>query len=305
MLLSLFTFNTGDQYYSNDNSWVSDLLIQIVSALLGFIGAYLLFKFGIKKERRASDLKEEARLKDLLHFVKVSLQTNVEPINAQVKAIDELITQLKSESVIDLKLTLNTSLDFVEWMKSVDMKDLQKAFFLYVPTINPHERYSYFIKHLLHLRNISDYIATDFKNIILESNEFESKFDEGKTILFEKLDKAKKTYLEAHNKHLQTEERSLMKAVNDFFKETDVVKRNEMFFTYKHFVTPLAELAKENQSPVLLKGCRLCGYAFESYKKCQLINQKRFSNYRDGLAKANAFFPALIEELSQVTTSVN
>jgi len=113
MLLDLFTLNTGDQYYSNDSSWVSELLIQIISALLGFIGAYLLFQFGIKKERRINELKEETRLKDLLHFVKVSIQTNVEPINNQIKAIDELITQLKSESVIDLKLTLTTSLDFL------------------------------------------------------------------------------------------------------------------------------------------------------------------------------------------------
>jgi hypothetical protein len=302
MLLDLFTLNTGDQYYSNDSSWVSELLIQIISALLGFIGAYLLFQFGIKKERRINELKEETRLKDLLHFVKVSIQTNVEPINNQIKAIDELITQLKSESVIDLKLTLTTSLDFVEWMKSVDMKDLQKAFFLYVPAKNPHERYSNFIKHLLHLRNISDFIATDFKNIIVESNEFERKFDEGKTILFEKRDAAKKTYLESQYKHLQIEERELLTAVGDFFKETDDVKRNDMFYTYKHFVTPLIELAKVNQDPALLKGCRICGYAFESYKKVQLMNQKRFSNYKDGLTKANEFFPELISELEKTPT---
>lgn len=302
MLLDLFTLNTGDQYYSNDTSWIYDLLIQIASALLGFIGAYLIFQFGIKRERRASELKEEKRLKDLLHFVRVSLQTNIEPISAQIKAIDELIAQLKTESVIDLKLTLNTSIDFVEWMKSVDMKDLQNAFFLYVKTKNPHERYSNFIKHLLHLRNISDFLATDFKNITIESNKFESLFYEGKTILFEKLDKAKKTYLEAQNKHLQTEEMALLKAVDDFSKEKDVVKRNDMFFTYKYFITPLVDLAKTNQDPTLLKGCRICGYAFESYKKVQLINQKRFTNYREGLAKANGFFPELIAELEKTQT---
>ncbi len=301
MLLDLFTLNTGDQYYSNDSSWVNDLLIQIASALLGFIGAYLIFQFGINRERRANDLKEEKRLKDLLHFVKVSVQTNVEPINGQIKAIDELITQLKSESVIDLKLTLNTSIDFVEWMKSVDMKDLQKAFFLYAPTNNPHELYSNFIKHLLHLRNISDFIATDFKNIAVESNEYERKFDEGKTILFEKLDLVKKTYFESQYKHLQIEEFKLLKAVETFFKETDNSKRNDMFFTFNYFVTPLIKLANTNQDPELLRGCRLCGYAFDSYKKIQEVNQRRFTNYKQGLVNANGFFPELTSELDKIS----
>jgi hypothetical protein len=299
-MILLFTISTGDNYYENENSFFSELAIQIISALFGFIGAYLIFQFGIKKERKANALVEEKRLKDLLSFVKVSLQTNIAPIINQIEDFKYLIEQLKSETVTDIKLNVATSLDFVEWMKSVDMKELQKAVYLYYPGKDRHIQYGVFIKHLLHLKNITFHLEEDFLNITRQSNKFETLFNEGKAHIFERIEISRKTLIEAQNRHMHVEEIQIAEAVDLFFKEQNEVKRNDMFFTYNILIKPLIAVAKLTRDPILIKGIRLCDFAFESYKKNQLINQNKFENYKQGLQGAIDYFPAFISELEKI-----
>jgi hypothetical protein len=282
------------------------LIIQLISFCGAVILALLVFYLNKRKERK---LKEK-NLFDVLTFVKTSLKMNLRPIESQINSINKLLDQLKEEKVMDLHLQLSTSLDFSEWTKGVDMIEIKKSFFKHFNFSdrskswnekNKTYYYNQLVILILHLRKVSSSYEEDFKQGLSEGNKFEKIFDEGKTILFEYLDVIKYTYVSAHNKEKQILEKEVMSAVDSHFAIKEDILRNDMYSTWEKLVLPMADIFKKNLNLYdIVKGVRICGYAFDSYKKSVQFTKSRFTYHKDSLVWSHKRISVLIRSIEKL-----
>lgn len=289
-----------------NGNFLENLVIQIISFLGALIVAYQIFFSSKVNEKK----KESDRLFDILTFVKKSLQLNITPIKNQITYVQDLLDKLKEKKIIDLHVKNNTSIDFVEWTKGVDMIEIKNAYFEHFNNNaldrnkneeNKTKIYDKLVKVLLQQIKTAKVFEENFKLAMEETNKFEQMFDEGKTIIFEMLDVVRYTYTNAQNKHLLDFEKDIMTAVNNHYAIEDTVARNDMYSTMENLIKPLLPLyEKYSNKHELIRAIRQCHFAFDSYEKSKTFSTYRFTNYKESLEESLASIHEIISTIESV-----
>ncbi len=147
------------------------------------------------------------------------------------------------------------------------------------------------------IKRFSNDIIPDFNNFIERGNYYEKLFDESKTNLIEFADEHKRKFKAGSG--FTDDEKLFMTCTNDWYKESDTIKRNEMFFTFSNLIQKMEPYVVKTWDKLVLKCMRDSSFAYDNYVKHLKVNQSKFSALKVNLEAILKDFEDLLKGLGK------
>lgn len=282
------------------HSFYTDLMVQVIATGLTFIFGYKLLSFQFRNDDRKIKNEERNKLLQVLDYAQVSIINDIKKLESQIKSITDFISQLESGIAVEIyHLNPVVSLNG-EWINSMDRVLFYKAFMKYYFADTNEIKYDHYNKlfsNISFIKRFANDIIPDFNNFIERCNYYEKLFDESKTNLIEFADEHKRKFKAGY---LFTEDEKLfMTCTNDWYKESDTIKRNEIHFTFSNLIQKMEPYVINTWDKLVLKCMRDSSFAYENYVKHLKVNQSKFSALKASLEAIIKDFENLLKGLEK------
>ncbi len=297
MSFLLFNINTGDNYYTDTSSFWSDLPIQIIAALLGFIGAWLIFKIGNEKEKKEKTKIEKDTEISLLSFIKISLQRSINAIVVQKKYLDYFVNTVNINNP-NINLKINTSVNF-EWITSIKMIDFRKSFFQIFGTSNKDKSYYFneFINHTIHLKKVHEKMETDneiirnsIKNYVEEFDKAYLNFQKKTLIILDKIPISSK---------LPQFEKELSDILRHYTYSPQEIRENPAF-KYYTLIAPIRGISKEFKRNDAVDEIKAVTYYYKYLNQSFNTLIYQFTGYRNSYKASGNRLSVIARRLQEI-----
>ena len=283
------------------NDFLPQLIVGIVSSIIGFSGAYLLFWRGLQNEKNKKEDSNNKELDDYYKYLKFSIQRILQPASEQATEFGKIVEILSVRKADDIEFKSNTSFNF-KWFESFDKLKLQKAFFKNFPGTIKDKVFFYnqLLSRIDLLNIISNEYEKEFNRFLEIGNQNIPIFNKGKNILFHIHDtiRAKKKSSPENKDSLTPFEQDMMEAASEWYTIPEHV-RHDIFITYDHYISTQAfkNVVIKYEPPELLDAIRICSFAFRNFERNQQIALQRFTNYAQSIEKSILRFRVMLRKM--------
>jgi len=276
-------FHPGYLQASPWSGFLPQLIIGIISSVLGFGGAYFLFQRGMKKEKEKLTNIEEKELNDFFSFLLFSCKRICIPALRQIESLKAFLSLLDEKKVLDLYIADVTSFNF-KWFEDIDKIRLQKSFLEICPGSIEEKTnlYTDLLTSIDLMDTTKKMLKSDFDFTMVTALKHENGFNHGKVAVFKIYDDIRIKWRAANKTDSSLS--AFEKAMLDVAKEWYTIKepeRLDMYVVWDKFLSrkELAEIALNYNQPQILDSLRECSYAFNNYIKNKDIAKFKFGNH--------------------------
>lgn len=265
----------------SQNPWSGfcpQLVSGLISSIIGFGGAFLLFWCNTKKEKeriRKAELKE---LNEFFEYLKFSIQRLIPSAIKQAESFRGLTLQLKEQQVVEFKIAIITAFN-LKWIETIDRIKMQRAFFKNLKSLNEDKFYFYnqILTRLDLLSVIQQRFEKEFREYMSNNIQFENLYNAAKECPLALVDLISLKI--ENNQDLENYESEIIEVTKEWI-EKPLIQRNEMYATQYGYVSKLEKLLQSNPQLLdLKKAYRDCTFAFKSYEKNKAAFSGQFEKY--------------------------
>ncbi|MES1221790.1 MAG: hypothetical protein ABUT20_40205 [Bacteroidota bacterium] len=259
----------------SDPLWLK-FLPGILSSLIGFVGAYILFWNGFKKQKEKEKQKETDELIDYFQYLVFSVKRILGPSNSQRESFIKLVEQLKIEKASDYHFSEISSFNF-KWFDEIDKSKAQKAFFENFEGSEEDKYYYYnqLLKSIDLLSLIARSYKPNFEHFLSKSISYNGSFKEWILTPIRMIDIIVGKDLE----NLNPLESEMLTNSIEWYKIKDEAERFDIYTTYSKWIVPMGKMQHLHLDPDLLKALRHLTSSYGNFKKNQDHIRFTFENY--------------------------
>ncbi len=285
--------------YNEGNFW-KDLWPDLISNILGFGGAYLLFWLGIKNEKKKKKKDDDEELNEYLEYVKLSIKRIKNPALKQAEAFLKISNQLKERKVSQLDLIKVASFNF-KWFENINKIEVQKVFFRNFPGSIKDKEYFYnqLLGRLDYMDEMSKKIEDDFKLFLDNSLKYETLFREGSGKISEIHDNIRSKFKATKDfAQLNSFEQDMVKAAEEWLKikEPD---RYDLFTMYDTYLSSqkVKDIINKHDPIDFLSALRICYNGFRNFERNQEIASRIYQNNYKGIIHSIKRIDVILKKL--------
>lgn len=293
------------EFGNSSNEWLS-LMTTIIASLLGALISGLIaiwiFKQGIKKQKKFDQSKEINRLLAIKKFYLHTVESNLEPLENQIKSNIKLINVIKRKVASNFSYRMITSLNF-EDLKNIDQKDLFNIFLNQQIDESKVENFRKIKNSIRIIESITDLAMDMVKYIDSKYQNYQDQF----AIYIDKIQRIieKETHiLDEQNVDIVTDQflYSLWQVALNWHNITNVDNRDP-YIVNEQYLIPMRDVCArfhtDHRKPELLNLIINAQHNFEQIDNVKNIYRGSLINDTRELIKANNNIKYVLEELNE------
>ncbi|NDK57379.1 hypothetical protein [Pontibacter fetidus] len=116
------------EFHGEDSSWLKDLLVSSIGALLGFVGAFLIFKYQLKIDREKAEKSEAAAIERKLHYFAALTHKIISSSKEQAEHLNRFCDSFNKDPFFMPRPALVSTLDIKRFSESLNHEEYYHAY---------------------------------------------------------------------------------------------------------------------------------------------------------------------------------